>query len=53
MNTCFKHFYLFIKEFNLVAAKEFTPIQTHIDYLEQSMKEIDSRKAVRGTINVE
>jgi hypothetical protein len=47
MNTCFKHFYLFIKEFNLVEAKEFAPIQPQVDYVEQTLKELDKKLAAR------
>eukprot|EP01133_Synstelium_polycarpum_P005929 gene5929-6868_t len=31
LNTCFRHFYLFIKEFNLVDKKEMAPLQHLID----------------------
>eukprot|EP01095_Lingulamoeba_sp_RSL-Kostka_P008992 TRINITY_DN306_c0_g2_i1.p1 TRINITY_DN306_c0_g2~~TRINITY_DN306_c0_g2_i1.p1 ORF type:complete len:229 (+),score=67.94 TRINITY_DN306_c0_g2_i1:118-804(+) len=33
LNTCFKHFYLFIVEFNLVEKRELAPLQDLIDQL--------------------
>jgi len=33
LNTCFKHFYFFIEEFNLVEKKEMAPLQDLIDNL--------------------
>ena len=31
MNTCFKHFYLYIREYSLVEDKEMAPLQYRID----------------------
>lgn len=31
MNTCFKHFYYFVREFNLVALKELEPLKDMTD----------------------
>jgi len=36
LNTCFKHFYLFAKEFNLVETREYAPLQELIDRLAPS-----------------
>jgi MOB kinase activator 1 len=33
LNTCFKHFYYFIDEFDLVEKKEMIPLQDLIDNL--------------------
>ena len=45
LNTAFKHFYLFIKEFNLVEAKEMAPLETIIETFERQLKEYDAKKA--------
>jgi len=34
LNTCFKHFYLFITEFELVDKREIAPLQDLIDSLQ-------------------
>lgn len=33
LNTAFKHFYLFIREFNLVEEKELVPLETKINQI--------------------
>eukprot|EP00164_Ancoracysta_twista_P001382 GFYU01001801.1.p1 GENE.GFYU01001801.1~~GFYU01001801.1.p1 ORF type:complete len:226 (+),score=50.87 GFYU01001801.1:36-680(+) len=33
LNTCFKHFVYFVKEFDLVDAKQFEPVQEYVDRL--------------------
>jgi MOB kinase activator 1 len=38
LNTCFKHFYYFICEFNLVDKKEMQPLQELIDNLTKNDK---------------
>jgi len=46
LNTSFKHFYLFIHEFDLVAVKEMEPLQFHIDRIHTKLnlkeKQIDN-----------
>jgi MOB kinase activator 1 len=40
LNTCFKHFYYFIEEFDLVDRREMAPLQEVIDaILEKSASE--------------
>jgi MOB kinase activator 1 len=39
LNTCFKHFYYFITEFNLVDKKELLPLQELIDNLTKEDKD--------------
>jgi len=41
LNTCFKHFYLFISEFNLVDKKEMVPLQDLIDSLMNTRPRVD------------
>ncbi len=38
LNTGFKHFYLFVKEFDLVDDKEMEPLQDHIDRIHQQLE---------------
>jgi MOB kinase activator 1 len=49
LNTNFKHFYLFIKEFNLVQEKELLPMKGRIvaieDQLNEQVKEPNSNNA--------
>lgn len=33
LNTNFKHFYLFVTEFDLMEAKEMAPLQSRIDFI--------------------
>eukprot|EP01108_Squamamoeba_japonica_P000515 TRINITY_DN116_c0_g2_i1.p3 TRINITY_DN116_c0_g2~~TRINITY_DN116_c0_g2_i1.p3 ORF type:complete len:154 (-),score=64.19 TRINITY_DN116_c0_g2_i1:23-484(-) len=47
LNTCFKHFYYFITEFQLVDKRELAPLQELIDNLtakdEEKAKKVDAR----------
>jgi len=44
LNTCFKHFYYFISEFQLVEKKEMAPLQDLIDQLTAPKPEKDEKK---------
>jgi MOB kinase activator 1 len=44
LNTAFKHFYLFIKEFDLVDPKEMAPMQHHIDKINQKLGEQEEKE---------
>jgi len=39
LNTGFKHFYLFVKEFDLVDDKEMEPLEDHIERIKQQLAE--------------
>ena len=53
LNTAFKHFYLFVKEFDLIETNEMAPLKTLIEKFEQQMKEFDLKKhANHGSIDV-
>jgi hypothetical protein len=43
LNTAFKHFYLFVKEFDLVDKKEMAPLHHIIDKFEIQLKEANRR----------
>jgi len=43
LNTCFKHFYYFITEFDLVEKKELAPLQELIDNLTKKDAKYDAR----------
>ena len=43
LNTAFKHFYLFIEEFNLVNSKEMAPLQSLIDNINHRSKDSSDR----------
>jgi MOB kinase activator 1 len=46
-NSSFKHFYLFIKEFDLVSKSDMAPLQHLIDKIERQLGEQDaSRKGL-------
>lgn len=44
LNTAFKHFYLFIREFDLVEPKEMAPLQHLIDNILGQLKEKDGKE---------
>jgi len=44
LNTNFKHFYLFVKEFDLVQEKELLPMKGRIIVIEEQFKEQDSKE---------
>ena len=44
LNTCFKHFYYFITEFQLVEKKEMAPLQELIDQLTASKADKEEKK---------
>lgn len=44
LNSSFKHFYLFIKEFDLVDPQELAPLQDRIDAVNNQIKELQGGK---------
>jgi MOB kinase activator 1 len=42
LNTSFKHFYLFVHEFDLVDKKELVPMQFHIDKITEKLQTEES-----------
>jgi len=48
LNTAFKHFYLFIKEFDLVDPKEMAPLQFHIDKINNKLGEQEKENRDNG-----
>lgn len=49
LNTCFKHFYFFITEFQLVEKKEMAPLQELIDTLTAPKPEKEEKKDRAGS----
>lgn len=43
LNTCFKHFYYFIVEFNLIDKKEMEPLQELINNLTKNDKPVEKK----------
>jgi len=52
LNTAFKHFYLFIREFDLVEMKEMEPLRHHIDKINAKLK-IEDAKSTTSNENGE